>query len=196
MRYADPEAIYIIGASIQFKQITQVRKLHWINTIGDLGHHGRSGFPAGQRLGGWSAGLLLGCLICYHDKVDMIYKEQDCLAFGPWVQRLYAEIGAHPMISGRPNTGEGGHGGLTANSLILIRWESLLDFVAKYSGDVRGDADHYPEKKFDDLFAERFLTRTTMGYDRSRPIGYDDPTFYAQQLTEAELVELRKRNLI
>jgi len=207
MKYAAPESIYIIGAGMaeKHKKIEQVRKLRWINTVRDLGHQGKTEFPAQQRLGGWSAGVLVGALLCYHDRVDMIYKEQDCLVFGPWVKRLYDECGERGMIFGKPNTGDGpggvSHGGLMANSLFLVKWESLVDFVALYSGfslggSFQSDATVYPEEKFRTI-AEHFkLPLTTMGYDRSRPIGYDDEAFYAQQLTADEMVELLKRGLI
>ena len=162
-------------------------QLDWITTRTDLGHQCTDGFPQNQRLAGWSAALVLGALHCYHDGLDMIFKEQDCLAFGPWVDRLYSEIGDFAAITGKKNKDFN----LTANSLILVKWKNILDFVSAYISQPESDAVLYPERKFEVLIAAGMMTNTTMGVDRSRPLPFEDECWYGQHFTTLEVAELR-----
>jgi hypothetical protein len=186
-----PKATYIISAA--GKPFLDDGVHQWI-TAENLGHVMQ--MPEQQVLGGWSASFLMSCLIAYHNKADLIYKEQDCLAFGPWVQRLYEEIGNAGMITGKMNT-TGDAAGLLAQSLLLVRHGFLLPMIGLYCSIQQTDRQVVPEHKFN-FIAQRTnaVRQTTMGCDRSRPIPFDDPAFYVQQLTTEEIAELRARKLI
>lgn len=167
----------------------------WIN-VDNLGHI--RNMPKHQRLSGWSAAFMTGLLLAYQRRSDMIFFEGDCLAFGPWVDMLYDEIGDKGMITGKPN-GEGPACSLIGQSLVLVKNRFLLDFLSIFTGIQSSDADEYscPERKFS-MIAKNTgeIVQTSLGYDRTRPIGYDDRAFYAQQLVDSELAELTKRRLI
>jgi hypothetical protein len=161
--------------------------------VADLGHV--QNMPSEQRLSGWSAALLTGCLLAYQSNADLIFKEQDCLAFGPWVDRLYNEIGTAPFITGKTNSG-GQANGLLAQSLMLVQNSALLPFVSTYLSITTSDRDLWPEHKVKLIGAKLGIAHTSMGYDRSRPINYADKAFYAQQWSDAELNELDNRKMV
>lgn len=172
--------------------------LWWIQMLENLGHV--DSVPRDQQLTGWSASFLMGCMLAYHARADMIYLEQDCLAFGSWVDVLYGEIGNAGMITGHANTSGnsagGDAGGLTAQSLVLVKNAYLLPFVQKYLAIPETDAVICNEDKFDLIGREGQITQTSMGYDRSRPVNFSDSAFYMQQISAAELAELRARGLV
>lgn len=188
--------IYVVSSS---RTVGSFRNIEWINAGADLGHLGN--LPQGQQLTGWSASFLMGCLLAFHNRADLIYKEQDCLAFGPWLDRLYDEIGDHGMITGHRNdTGGNDAGGpaagLTAQSLVLVKNRYLLPFVTRYLSIPETDGEICNESKFDLIARDGETTQTTMGYDRSRPVNYSDEAFYMQQISAAELESLRERGLV
>jgi hypothetical protein len=165
----------------------------WINAE-NLGH--ARTMNQRQLLGGWSASLITGCLLAYHNQSDLLFKEQDCLAFGPYLERLYEEIGTMGMITGRRNQ-TGAARGLTAQSLILIRRDFLLDFMHHYLSIKSPDAILNPEHKFDAIEQRTgAVAHTAMGFDRDRPINFDALPFYAQQWSDAELAELVRRGMV
>lgn len=167
---------------------------NWINLSENIGHSKYK--PQAYKLSGWSNSFLMGCLLAYGCGQDLIYKEGDCFAFGPWVARLEKEIGAAGMITGADNVG-GDADGLQAQSLVLVRHWYLLELIERFLAIPRRDDDLHSEHKFKLIGqANGKHAVTTMGYDRTRPIGYDDEAFYVQQMTLEEMVELKERGLI
>jgi hypothetical protein len=140
---------------------------------------------------GWSMGVMTLALLAYQNETDFIYKEQDCLAFGPWVERLYSECGDKKVCFGK-------NGLMTcAQSLFLVKHDFIPEFVRSYLG-TGPDAATMPETKFSNMAKVNQPNWTQFGFgvDRDRPIPWDDEVFYAQHLTRNELGELSKRGLI
>jgi hypothetical protein len=155
------------------------------------------------RFCGWSASVLALCLIAYNNRSDLVYLEQDCLAFGPWLETAYADLGgAEPdatsrcdMVFGRKHESEPWQA--CSQSLFIIRHRFLLDFVRRYLA-LPPDKELTPEQKFEALEndePDRFA-RLSFGVDRERPIPWDAPVFYAQRWTDDELEQARARNLL
>lgn len=196
LKYAKPERIYVVNGGVDPIRLESSDKSIWFNQQKNLGTHADASDY--RFLCGWSAGILLGAMLCYHDGVDMLYKESDCLAFGPYVDRLYCELDeAHAanMIFGQRNWNNGA-AGHSAQSLTLIRWNFLPTFIKRYLTLIPNDRDMVTEAKFDEIEKQGSVTRTTMGCDRSRPILYDDECFYSQHLTLDELAQLSKSGLL
>ena len=130
--------------------------------------------------------------LAYANECDLVYKEQDCLAFGPWVQRLYTEIGDGGMIFGKGKL-------LSAQSLFLIRHWHLPWFIAQLvnQGSER-DVANLPEHKFSRmaLINPEHVKQFSFGYDRDRPYDIKDEVWYAQKFTPAELRQLSEAGLI
>ena len=188
--YTHAEAVYIVNAGGVQRPGWGGR---WIE-VGNLGHVDH--MTGEQRIGGWSAAFLMGCMLGYHNGVDVIFKEQDCLAFGPWVDLLYSHDAA--MVTGRVND-NGTAQGFVPQSLALILHRYLLDFVQRYLAIPESDKREatIPERKFDRIAAQTGEhARADLGYDRSRPVNFDDAAFYLQQISMPEMEQLRKRKLI
>lgn len=171
---------------------------NYIDLVGNLGHVGdllNGSKP--YEFCGWSSTVLALAMIAYSGECDLLYKEQDCLAFGPWVEQMYADMGDGDMVFGRKMNGPPWMP--SAQSLFLIRHGFIPQFVSRYLAMGKdGDYANLPETKFanlEGLFPGR-IRRLSFGYDRERPINFDDPVWYAQKFSPAELEELKRRNLI
>ncbi len=169
-----------------------------ISVRGNLGHVGDllNGTKP-HAFCGWSAGLIQLAMTAYCAELDLIYKEQDCLAFGPWVEQMYADMGDGNMVfGGKMKTAPFMP---SAQSLILIRHKFIPDFIWRYLG--MGPDGHYnnlPEHKFGKMLAQEpnHFRTLSFGYDRERPINFDAPVWYAQKFTQKELDELKRRKMI
>lgn len=166
---------------------------HWIYCDGNLGHaHQLSSGQKPHAMCGWSAAFVTLAMLAYCDEVDLIFKEQDCLAFGPWVERMYAEIGTRGMIFGSNQFA-------CAQSLVLIKHAFIPDFVRLYmdQGSEQSKSNEC-EMKFARLEAAHpdLFGRFSFGVDRARPIPYDAEVMYCQHLQPQEMEELRRRKLI
>jgi len=180
---SNPESIVVVTADQSFEGIG----VNIVRAGVDLGHNHE--LPQDRVLGGWSAGFLVGAMMAIHADADFIYKEQDCLAFGPWVNRLYEDLGDGDFVTGQFNRGGAAHG-LLAQSLVLIRRESIRVFVSRYTAIGTPERHLNTEQKMQIVAQYLRMKQTTMGYDRTRPIDYKSLPFYAQQLTANELSEL------
>lgn len=158
---------------------------------GDLGHY--SHIINGEKLHywcGWTANMLTGAMIAYSAEMDFVYKEQDCLAFGPWLDRMYEEIGGAQCIFGELP------GFPCAQSLFLVRHAFIPEFCSnwfKYGSD-----KILPEWKMHKMQLDHpdLFTRFSFGYDRARPFNLEDEVFYVQHLSLDELEILKNANLI
>lgn len=187
-RYTCPVRIVIIAAA-PLEPLDGV----CVIPVDNLGHV--HDMPANRRIGGWSAGFMLGCLYAYHHNADLIYKEGDCLAFGPWVDQLYREIGHFGAIMGRKNKGPG-IDSFYGQSLCLIRYDCLLDFLAAYVTQKESDKTLLPERKFEAIVKQGIMTHMSFGYDRTKPFNTEDPVFYTQQLSCEEIRLLQQKGLL
>jgi tetratricopeptide (TPR) repeat protein len=191
LRYAQPARIFVINAA---SKSVDYGDCQWINLSENLFHHVLN-LPPRQQLGGFSASVMIACLLAYHERADLLFKEQDCLAFGSYVQRLYDEMGGHGMVAG-PMLATGPGAGLLSVSLMLIRHEYLLEFVARYLSLWPSDREFLPEHKLMEIAKTGRIVQSRMGYDRNRPVNYEDAGFHMQKITDEEMADLRKRGLI
>lgn len=203
LRHTDPMAIYIMAGGdgrlpnnplSRFAADGKDAEIFWIDILGDLGHIGM--LLSGQKpyqFCGWTIDLLTLCLLAYENECDLIFKEQDVLAFGNWVDQMYNDIGTHGCIFGKSKFQA------SANSLMLIRHSFLCEFVRLYLGTGKdADKDNLGEAKIAKLQQQYPNTFCQYGFgvDRERPFDVKSTIWYGQKFTRAELIELRDAKLI
>lgn len=140
---------------------------------------------------GWSASMITLAMLAYTNECDFIYKEQDCLAFGPWVNQLYKEIGTSGVLFGKCRAMP------AAQSLFMVKHEFIPLFVGDYL-TMPPDSVLLPEQKFAQLHRASPLIygQFSFGVDRDRPLPASESVWYAQKFTPAELRFLYDRGLI
>lgn len=146
---------------------------------------------------GWSAGAIALAMLAYNSELDFVYLEQDALAFGPWVEQMYADMGDGNMVFGGQM--KSAPYMPSAQSLFLIRHSFIPHFVWRYLGmGPDGDVNNLPETKFARMLANEphHFRALSFGVDRERPLPYDAKVFYGQKFTQKELDELKRRKLI
>lgn len=191
LRYARPDQIYVINAGAK-----PIASEHghpaWIDLTCNIGSSFSRVVGLDKRIGGWSLGFTLGCLLAFGCNADLIFKEQDCLAFGNWVERLYSDAETHraDLVVGK----RGPHGCATA--LMLVRRNFALDVVHTYLGFKPSERELIAEQKFARMLSQfDNVVETSMGYDRERPVGWNDEAFYLQQLSADDYAEVVRRQL-
>ena len=162
---------------------------HNIGHVGDLMKEGREG------LCGWSASICALAMVAYNCGKDLIYKESDCLWFGPVPEQMYQDCGDKGMVFGAKMDAAPWMN--CAQSTFLLRHSFILDFLRGYLF-LPHDKDMLPEDKFVKLEenAPNSYGRLSFGVDRMRPIPWDDKVWYAQQWTQSELDEAKQRGLL
>ncbi len=205
-KHNPPEQIYVLDAGSEMPW--EDKKGCWIDMPYNLGHVcdtmaiGKKKFM--HPICGWSTSTLLGAMLAYNSNTDLIYKEQDCLAFGHWVEEMYKSLGQNniKLITG----------GLDPNlpfrveqSLFGITNDFLLKFITDYMNIKEPDWETIPEHKWDYLINTAWKDNfewLKFGYGRARPVDYDKKVFYLQhaphdrRLREEEFNQLNKRKLI
>jgi hypothetical protein len=165
----------------------------WLNMQHNYGHV--KTMDKGEKFGGWWLGFMTAAMVAYHHKKDFIYKEQDCLAFGPWVEHLYhtADTTKAGVIVGRFN-----HKYRIEQSLVLVRRKAILGLIQRYLEINASDICPRPELKFLTIMQKwpKAMAFMTMGCGRNRPIPYNASCFYVQKLTDKEMQNLRAKQLI
>ena len=128
----------------------------------------------------------------------LIYKEEDCLAFGDCEDQLYTDMGDGDMAFGRRMTSEPWME--CSQSLFIVRHAFIPQMVSAYLGMGKdGDVNNLGERKFQNLearFGTHRIRRLTFGVDRERPLPFDAPVWFGQQFTNGEMEALKRRNLI
>lgn len=191
-QYSNPEQVVVVADS-GARSPVEYEAIQWLAMNGDLGHvYDLLSQRKDYAFCGWSMTVCITALLAYFNECDYIHKEQDCLAFGPWVEQLYEESKGKEVLTGKAE------GIICAQSLFWIRHRFIPEFVRMYlgTGDERLE-ENLGEVKFKRL-EEKYPSdfgRYSFGYDRERPIRYDH-VFYAQKLTPAELLELRSKRLV
>jgi len=182
-----PAKVLVLSAAGQKLDSSRVQ---WTVLNGDLGHV-VSGVKAAWS--GWSISMCTLALMAYAEECDFIFKEQDALCFGPWVNQMYAELGTASMICGRNRSM------VVANSVFLVRHDWIPMFVSTYlgMGDERDPKDLGEQKMFKMICKfPKICKFYNFGYDRDRPFNPKDAVFNVQQLTSGELILLRDHGLI
>ena len=148
-----------------------------------------------EGLCGWSASVCALALIAYNCGKDFIYKESDCLWFGPVPAQLYQDLGTRGMVFGAAM--DSAPHMRSAQSTFLIKHSFILDFLRGYLA-LPNDKSMLPEDKFVKL-EENFpnsCARMSFGVDRMRPLPWNATVWYAQQWTQQELDEAKSRGLL
>ena len=170
-----------------------------VHLDGDLGHcHDLLSGRKKNEWSGWSASMVALAMIAYTNETDFIYKESDCFAFGPWVARLYADMGDGLMAFGPKHTSP--PYAACSQSLFIVRHSFIPAFVSAYlamGGETK--IELLGEQKFCRLeaqFGTDKIRRMSFGCDRERPIRWDDEVHYFQQAKPKEIYEATKRGLL
>lgn len=189
IKHADqPERIFIFASKGSFCP-PELRRGHWIWLAGNLGHcdpilyEGRDlfcpGCPATWMAGAWLA---------YLSECDMLYCEQDCLCFGPWLEQMYRDLGDKGMVFGTGGIHKG-----SSTSLFLVRHAFIPTWVQQYLAEGKEDTyERLPERKMYRLRQRQpeNYAELSFGVDVDRPLPKDAKVLYAQKLTRGELVWL------
>lgn len=192
LKYCQPKKIFVVAAG---GQKLDGKPVDWITVDGDLGgcgdilNHAKPYPYCGN-----GPAVCVSALLAYLNESDYVYKEQDALCFGPWVEKMYEEIGDGGFIMGKDNPLMP-----CANSVFLIKHSFIPAFVSWYmSSEPEDKPDTIGEHKFARWRdANRKQVRDfSFGYDRMRPLNISDPVFYAQKLTADELKGLKEAGLI
>lgn len=168
-----------------------------VNLTGDLGHV--TDIEAGRKkseFAGWTAHMIALAMLAYCDEADFIYKESDCLAFGPCLEQMYADLGDGDIVFGHAQPTAPGFP--SSQSLFLVRHAFLPEFVRTYLS-LGGDGQVHGEHKFChlmDKIGRRRAKMLSFGVDRCRPLPWERTTWYCQQVYQEELDEMKKRGLI
>ncbi len=174
----------------------------WADAVqlsGDIGHvHDHIEGRKKHEFTGWSASMLALALLAYVDESDFVYVESDCFPFGPWIDRMYADLAPNGKIVFGPKM-TAAPWMSCAQSLFLVKHDFLPTLVSYYlSLGKDGRVGNLGEDKFVKL-EQRFgyaVRKLSFGVDRMRPIPWDEPVMYFQQPTAAELAEAKRRDLI
>lgn len=133
----------------------------------------------------WAASVIMGAMFAFQNNLDLLYIEQDCMVknipaaldfardkklvygFGEWSlydgwaenSLMYISRSAIPWVVGQMINSKVGACGKVGVMLEQV-----------FHGAVKDHASFWP-----------------FGYGRKRPIDFEQPTLYAQQLTDAEI---------
>lgn len=168
---------------------------HWLRSLGDLGHcddviSGRKKVFCPHCPASWIAGAWLA----YMNECDLIYIEQDCLCFGPWLEQMYKDLITTGMVFGNGKY----HGG-SSTCLFLIQHRFIPEWTNQYirEGHERV-SERIAEFKMRDLrqrYPERYNT-LSFGYDTDRPFNMEDKVFYLQKISAIEMMRLMQAGLV
>lgn len=142
---------------------------------------------------GWSGAIMALALIAYNNESDLVFLEADCLAFGPWIERLYADAEGLQMVFGRSKMMP------CEQSLVLIKHAFIPEFVRRYieGADERNVRD-LPENRFIRLMRQTpsLIGQHSIGPGRDRPLPLTRDVWSAQKFTPQELLTLRANGLV
>lgn len=189
--YATPESVFVLSMKGHIFTHPDVEN---IKLSGDLGH--LSCLLTGRKphkFSGAGAAILTLAMIAYCNESDFIYKEQDSLCFGNWVDALYDSCGDGGAAIGPFEPAPSG------TALMLFRHHSIPEIVGRYllsrpEHDIHSLVEHhYRDMAKDD---PKLFRHYSMGYDKRRPVNFDDETFWIQQPNQEDINELKRRNLL
>ena len=119
-----PRRIVVVTAGGHAPEIEGADVIKCSGNIGNLSHK-----VAGQKnhaFAGWMPPVMITTMIAYNEELDYVFQEQDCLAFGPYVERMYADMGDGQMAIGRPLAQMGQP---ATQSLFVVRHAYIWQFV-------------------------------------------------------------------
>lgn len=151
-----------------------------------------------HQMSGWMGSIVALALIAYCDESDFVYFEQDCLAFGPWLTKLYESLGDRGVIFGRKH--QSAPWMSCSQSLFIVRHSYIPKFV-------RLILEQPPQNTSENL-GEHIFVRLMEQFpaewnqfdwgpgDRERPLDLGREVFYGQQWSREEVEDLRNRGLL
>jgi hypothetical protein len=147
---------------------------------------------------GWSASMTALAMMAYTDMAHFVYWEEDMLGFGDVIGQGFRDLGDADLVFGRKMKSPPWQP--CAQAFFIVRHSFIPQFVSMYLGmGGERDRNNLGEAKFvkiEQRLGPQRVRRLSFGTDRERPIPWDDPTWYCQQFSPAELDEARRRNLI
>lgn len=192
MKFAKPDRVIVLASGDGPRP--KDMKGQWIDLPGDLGHvHELNTHKKPYHWCTWSIAFCTLAMLAYHNECDFIFKEQDVLAFGPWPEQMYKEIGNAGMIFGKAKCMP------AVQSLVLCKHEFIPEFVRLFLGSGSEQIkENEGEFKFWKLEKENKgkFARYSFPFDRDRPLRYDPPVWYCQHTTPEELQTMRYLKLI
>lgn len=191
MKYASPERVLVLASG---GHSVPNAPGQWIPLSGDLGHvHDLNNHRKPYHWCGWSMAFCTLAMLAYFDECDFVWKEQDVLAFGPYVERMYAEIGDAGMIFGKAKCMP------AVQSLVLCKHEFIPEFVRLFLGtgseQIKANEGELKFMRLEQQNPGRFA-RYSFGCDRDRPLPINDPVWYAQHLNAAEMQQIVDAGLL
>lgn len=137
---------------------------------------------------GYTASVVYGMIDAYVRGKDFLYKEQDCLAFGDYVEEIYE------IINNSNNYGilVGSNKTQACSTAIHFVKREYIPLTISHICSVP-DIHCITETKYSEM---PNLGKLTFGYDRDRPFNPKDKIFYVQQLKKEELQILKDEKLI
>lgn len=204
VKRATPSPNRIVVISVGGASFPAAGTWFWqISLPGNLGHVGDLLKGKDRDFCGWSASVLALAMIAYCNETDFIFIESDVLAFGPWVEQMYKDMGEGDMVFGGKMESEPFM--YCAQGLFLVRHRFIPTFVSEFlrmgpdgQRDSEGKTDNLPEDKFHrlrEMFPDKIKT-LSFGVDRMRPLPIDSPVWYAQHFTPEELNLLHEKGLL
>jgi len=189
------EIVIVDNADLPLPSSPEAANIRIVRINNNMGHADSFVGKFRPHLLGMSACWLIGAMIAYSENRDLIYKEQDCLAFGEWEHEILSRASFYKL-----NAAIGY--GLEAPEhmeccLFWVRHVYLTEFVTKYMSQPEGDGQVTPEEKFGRI--QRMDNRVGhlhFGVGRDRPLPWDDKAWYGQRFTDMELGILKYKGLI
>lgn len=138
---------------------------------------------------GWTRAFLAGAFYALMNDMDYVFLEQDVFFRGDIVQEAYH----HLRVTGAEYThGTWSHAYGVEQSFVLMLKDAILPFINNYMAIPESDRQMVPEVKFGVAAEMMRFSPLPFGYGRERPINYDDPVFYVQQMSPEELERMRQ----
>lgn len=177
-------SIYILGPDKP--NLKDKQNIYSLIESENLGHFGD--LLTGKKnnyLIGYTASAIYGMMHAYILGKDFVYKEQDCLAFGDYIQEMYKTSGKKSVVLGTNKVQA------CSTALHLIRREAIPLAIKTICEEP--DVKCITEKKYSRMINAIMYS---FGYDRDRPFNAKDKIFYIQQIKKHELEILKNENLI
>lgn len=184
---SNPESVFVLsmkGSKLSHEDVDEIA------IPGNLGHMDEL-FDRSKPydFSGASGSLLTLAMVAYCNESDFIYKEQDVLCFGGWVEKLYEAAGDGGGCMGPNDPCPSGTG------LMLFRHAFIPKIVARYlSGRPEHNGDSLMEHHF--LEMPDLIRKYSMGFDKKRPIDFDAPTFLIHQPSSSDIQTLKQKGLL
>ena len=139
----------------------------------------------------WSASIISGAAYAMANDMDLLYVEQDCLAYGLADIVRYAQTSSPAMMYGFGDNASWAPG-WAENSLTFVSSKLLPPFIWAMN-EIRNCTDG--DVKFEHAFhnvlmageLSEYFHPWPFGCGRKRPVPFDQENFYAQQLTDEDL---------